>query len=73
MKPMKHKSPASQHGFTTIQLLITLAIGAIVTAFATVGIVTARAHIRRVNSARNFAVLVERARSDSIRRHAATA
>ena len=65
----KHKRN-SQPGFTTLQLLITIAIAAIVGAFAFVGIVRARDHMRLTSSARQFAALAERARADSVRRHA---
>lgn len=61
-----------QHGITSLQLIITITIGLIVCAFAVVGITSARAQIRRTNSARQFAALVERARADSVRRHAAS-
>src|SRR2546421_9461482 len=70
---MKTKTRHSQRGFTAIQLLITIAITAIVSGFAVVGITAARAHIRRTSSARQFAALAERARADSIRRHASGA
>lgn len=61
-----------QRGVTTVQLLITVAIAVIVATFAVVGITSARAQIRRTNSARQFAAWAERARGDSVRRHAAS-
>ena len=67
---MKLNTSNNQRGFTTIQLLITITISAIVCGFAVVGITSARAHIRRASSARQFAALAERARADSVRRHA---
>jgi competence protein ComGC len=67
---MKSKTRRSQKGFTIVQLLITVVICAIVCGFAVVGITTAKAHMRRSGSAREFAVLAERARADSVRRHA---
>jgi Tfp pilus assembly protein FimT len=67
---MNTKTRKRQTGFTTIQLLITIVIAAIVTTFAAVGITSARAHMRRSSSARQFAAMAERARSDSMRRHA---
>ncbi|HBB89593.1 MAG TPA: hypothetical protein DC047_18460, partial [Blastocatellia bacterium] len=51
--------------------MITLAIIAIVTTFGILGIRTARAETRVQNSTRRFALYVEKARGDSIRRHAA--
>ena len=67
---MKKHTHKSHRGFTSVQLLITIAIAAIVSAFAFVGIVRARAHMRVSGSARQFATLAERARADSVRRHA---
>lgn len=69
---MNRRTRKAQKGFTTIQLLITVALVSIVCTFAAVSIGTARAYIRRSNSARQFASLAERARSDSVRRHAAS-
>ena len=66
---MNTKTPNSQLGSTAIQLLITIAVVAIVSTFAFMGITSARAHIRRSNSARLFASYVERARTDAVRRH----
>jgi prepilin-type N-terminal cleavage/methylation domain-containing protein len=60
-----------QNGFTMLQVLITVAIIAIVTAFGYMGIVNARAMTRVQNSARMFAAYAEKARADSIRRHVA--
>lgn len=62
----------SQQGFSLVQILIVVAIVGIVTAFGVIGISNARADMRLQNSARRFAVYVEKARLDSIRRHAAT-
>jgi len=67
---MNTQTPNSQLGFSTIQLLITIAVVAIVCTFAFMGIISARAHLRRTNSARLFASYVEQARADSVRRHA---
>jgi len=61
-----------QRGFTLMQMVITIAIIAIVTTFGVLGIKTARAEFRLQNSARLFATYVEKARADSIRRHAGT-
>jgi Tfp pilus assembly protein FimT len=59
-----------QSGFTIIQMVITVAIIAIVTTFGVLGITSARAQMRAQNSARRFAVYIEKARADSVRRHA---
>src|SRR5690349_18260827 len=61
-----------QHGFTIMQMVITIAIIAIVTTFGVLGIKNARAEYRLQNSARPFATYVEKARQDAIRRHPAS-
>lgn len=67
----KKSSARSQGGFTIIQMVITLAIIGVVSTFGILGITSARAEMRIQNSARTFAVYIERARSDAVRRHAA--
>ncbi|MDQ3754586.1 MAG: type II secretion system GspH family protein [Acidobacteriota bacterium] len=57
-------------GFSLLQVLIVLAVLGIVAAFATINIAEARANMRRINSARQVAGHLEKARVDSIRRHA---
>jgi Tfp pilus assembly protein FimT len=54
-----------------LQMIITVAIIAIVSTFGFLGIVNARARMRVQNSARMFAAYAEKVRADSIRRHAA--
>ena len=66
---MKRTAFSNARGFSTIQLLITIAIMGIVTSFAVMGIVRARSNMRLSNSARQFAAYVERARGDAVRRH----
>lgn len=70
---MKRTAFSNARGFSTIQLIITIAVMTIVTSFAVVSISRARDHVRLINSARQFAAYVERARADSVRRHAAGA
>jgi type II secretory pathway pseudopilin PulG len=60
-----------QHGFTIMQMVVTIAIIAVVSTFGVLGIRTARAEFRLQSSARLFASYVEKARADSVRRHAA--
>ena len=67
---MKRTAFSNARGFSTIQLLITIAVATIVTGFAVVSISRARDHVRLMNSARQFAAYAERARADSVRRHA---
>ena len=71
MKP-NSRTTTQQRGFTLTQMVITLAIIAVVSTGGVLGIRTARAEFRLQNSARLFATYVEKARADSIRRHAAT-
>ena len=52
-----------------MQMIVTIAIIAVVTSFGVLGITTARAEFRLQNSARLFASYVEKARADSVRRH----
>jgi len=69
---MNRRAVTHQKGFTIIQMVITVAIIAIVTTFGVLGITTARAEFRQQSSARLFATYIEKTRADSIRRHAAT-
>ena len=59
-----------QNGFSAIELVITIALISIITGFAAMGITRARATMRLAGAAREFAAYVEKARVDSIRRHA---
>src|SRR5712691_6656989 len=60
----------NQQGFTLVQVVIILALIAVVTTFGAIGVVKARANMRLASSARLFSSLAEKARADSIRRHA---
>ena len=64
------ESPLGQNGFTLLQVIIVIALISILTAFGTIGVVKGRAHMRLAGSARTFAGMVEKARADSVRRHA---
>ena len=61
-----------QSGFTLLQLVIVVLVVAVIGGMAVFGIVEARGRIRLTNSARLFASYMEKARVDSIRRHATT-
>ena len=71
MKP-NSRTTTQQRGFTMTQMVITLAVIAIVSTAGVLGIKNARAEFRLQNNARLFASYVEKARADAIRRHAAT-
>ena len=71
MKP-NSRTTKPQRGFTITQMVITIAIIAIVSTAGVLGIRTARAEFRLQNNARLFATYIEKARADSIRRHAAS-
>jgi hypothetical protein len=66
----KRRAATLQHGFTTMQMVVTVAIVSIISVFGVLGITNARAEFRMQSSARLFASYVEKARVDSIRRHA---
>ena len=59
-----------EHGFSMVQVLIILALVAIVTTFGAIGVTNARAQMRLNSSVREFASWAEKARGDSVRRHA---
>src|ERR1051326_7542981 len=66
------KRERQQRGFTIMQMVVTITIIAIVSTFGLLGIRNARAEYRMRNSARVFASYLEKARADSVRRHAAS-
>lgn len=69
----KNKSvtkPGHQKGFTLLQLMIVVLVIAVIGGMAAFGIVQARGRIRLTNSARMLASYLEKARVDSVRRHA---
>jgi len=69
---MRIKPFSNARGFSIMQMVITIAVAMVVTGFAVVGITRARDHMRLMNSAREFAGYVERARADAVRRHNGT-
>jgi type II secretory pathway pseudopilin PulG len=60
-----------QEGFTIAQMIVTVAIIAVITTFGVLGVKNVRAELKLQNSARLFAIYLEKARADSRRRHAA--
>jgi hypothetical protein len=67
------RTAKGQRGFTIMQMVITVVIISIVSTVGVLGIKTARAEFRVRNSARVFASYLEKARADSVRRHADSA
>ena len=65
-----NRKARGQHGFTMMQMITTLAIISVISTVGVLGVRTARAEFRLQSSARLFASYVEKARADSIRRHA---
>lgn len=63
---------AEQNGFTVFELLIVLSIISVISGFALMQITRARQVMIRENAARQFAGYLEKARIDSLRRHATT-
>ncbi len=63
------RSLSNQAGFTTTQMLITIALVAIISAFALFAIDSARASVRLTGSTRELASYLEKARSNAIRRN----
>ena len=61
-----------QSGFSVIQLLLTVVLISIVSAFALLQISSTKASLSLQNSVRQLATYIERARMDAIRRHATT-
>ncbi len=65
----RRKKPATQRGYSMMQLLVTLAVVSVVSGLAVMGIASARQRIRLTNSSRMLASWAEKARVDSVRRH----
>ena len=59
----------SERGFTIVQSLITVALVALISAFAVMAVGSARASMRLTGSVREFAGYLEKARSNAIRRN----
>lgn len=68
--PLIQKDFSGGAGFSVFELLIVLAMVSVITGFALMQIVRARQVMTRHNAARQFATYLEKARLDSVRRHA---
>src|SRR6185436_19265832 len=66
----EYEVPAGEKGFTVFELLIVLSIISVLSGFALMQITRARQAMVRENAARQFAGYLEKARIDSLRRHA---
>lgn len=66
-------SKNGERGFSLLELILILAVIGIVSGFAYVRLAAAREVMRVTNSSREFTSFVQKARLDSIRRHATTA
>ena len=69
----RFRTTPGQNGFSLVQLLIVVAVIAIVSTMAVYGIAEARQRIRLTNSSRLLASYLEKTRVDSVRRHAVVA
>lgn len=70
MKPfLTHYHSSDACGFSVMELLIVVAMIAVITGFALIQIVEARQDMTRENAAQLLAVHLEKARLDSLRRH----
>lgn len=78
MKERKHNSSqraarrSNERGVSIVELIIVVAMIGVVTAFAVIRIAGAQRAARLTNSSREFIGWLEKARTDSIRRHAMT-
>ena len=68
----RNNRTARQQGFTIVQMIVALAIISIVSTVAVLGVKSSREHFKMQSSARLFASYCEKARADSVRRHAAS-
>lgn len=69
---LKQPQPQSQRGISVLEMIIVMSTITILVAFAFVGVTRARASLRLSGAIREFGAYVEKARVDSIRRHADT-
>jgi hypothetical protein len=67
--PVLRQRPTSQLGFTVVQVLITVTLIAVVSAFALMAVGNARASMRLTASTRELAGYLEKARTNAVRRN----
>lgn len=67
---VKTRRGPREQGFTVIQMVVTLAVAAILLSFSAIGIARVRGSIRLSSASDELTQYMERARQDSMRRHA---
>lgn len=70
MKIKNEMLSADERGFTILQSLIAIAVMAVICGFSILSLSSAKASLRLQNSVRQLSAYLEKARLDSIRRHA---
>ena len=68
--PLMTKSSAAESGFSVLELLIVAVMISVLVGFAITQIAQAKQNMTRANAVRELATNIEKARLDSIRRHA---
>ena len=70
--PLKTKSAADASGFSVLELLIVAVMISVLVGFAITQIAQAKQNMARANAVRELTTFIEKARLDSVRRHATT-
>ena len=70
--PLMTKSAADAAGFSVLELLIVAVMISVLVGFAITQIAQAKQNMTRANAVRELATYIEKARLDSVRRHATT-
>lgn len=70
--PLMTRSKASESGFSVLELLIVAVMLSVLVGFAINQIAQARQNMTRANAVRELTTYIEKARLDSVRRHATT-
>ena len=70
--PLMTKSSATQSGFSVLELLIVAVMISVLVGFAITQITQAKQNMTRANAVHELTTYIEKARLDSVRRHATT-
>lgn len=70
--PLKKKRSGNDSGFSVVELLIVVVMLSVITGFAITQIAQAKQNMTRANAVRELITNIEKARLDSVRRHATT-